>query len=135
MRLRQAGLKVSRDESMLQFERRHERLIPVRLFVRRMSRAMLLWLALTMAGLGIGMVGYAASEGMSVVDAFVNAAMILSGMGPVTELKTAGGKLFAGFYAIFSGLFVVIATGFVLAPILHRVLHSFHIEEGKTNDD
>ena len=135
MRLRQAGLKVSRDESMLQFERRHERLIPVRLFVRRISRAVLLWLALTMAGLGIGMIGYAASEGMSGVDAFVNAAMILSGMGPVTELKTAGGKLFAGFYAIFSGLFVVIATGFVLAPILHRVLHSFHIEEGKTKDD
>lgn len=135
MRLRQAGLKVSRGESMLQFERRHERLIPVRLFVRRISRAVLLWLALTMAGLGIGMIGYAASEGMSGVDAFVNAAMILSGMGPVTELKTTGGKLFAGFYAIFSGLFVVIATGFVLAPILHRVLHSFHIEEGKVKDD
>jgi len=135
MRLRQAGLKVSRGESMLQFERRHERLIPVRLFVRRISRAVLLWLALTMAGLGIGMIGYAASEGMSGVDAFVNAAMILSGMGPVAELKTAGGKLFAGFYAIFSGLFVVIATGFVLAPILHRVLHSFHIEEGKAKDD
>lgn len=135
MRLGQVGLKVSRDESMLQFERRHERLIPVRLFVRRISRAVLLWLALTMAGLGIGMIGYAASEGMSGVDAFVNAAMILSGMGPVTELKTAGGKIFAGLYAIFSGLFVVIATGFVLAPILHRVLHSFHIEEGKANDD
>ncbi|MBA4224294.1 MAG: hypothetical protein C0458_26510 [Methylobacterium sp.] len=72
---------------------------------------------------------------MGGVDAFVNAAMILSGMGPMTELKTAGGKLFAGFYAIFSGLFVVIATGFVLAPILHRVLHSFHIEEGKVKDD
>jgi hypothetical protein len=135
MRARQAGLKTGQDQTMLQFERRHERLIPVRLFFRRMSRAVLLWLALTMAGLGIGMIGYAASEGMSGVDAFVNAAMILSGMGPVTELKTAGGKLFAGFYAIFSGLFVVIATGFVLAPILHRVLHSFHIEEGKANDD
>lgn len=135
MRPRQAVLKADRDESMLQFERRHERLIPVRLFVRRISRAVLLWLALTMAGLGIGMIGYAASEGMSGVDAFVNAAMILSGMGPVGELKTTGGKLFAGFYAIFSGLFVVIATGFVLAPILHRVLHSFHIEEGKAKDD
>ncbi len=135
MRLRQAVLKTGGGESMLQFERRHERLIPVRLFVRRISRAVLLWLALTMAGLGIGMIGYAASEGMGGVDAFVNAAMILSGMGPVTELKTAGGKLFAGFYAIFSGLFVVIATGFVLAPILHRVLHSFHIEEGKVKDD
>ena len=135
MRLRQAGLKTGGGESVLQFERRHERLIPVRLFVRRISRAVLLWLALTMAGLGVGMIGYAASEGMSGVDAFVNAAMILSGMGPVTELKTAGGKIFAGLYAIFSGLFVVIATGFVLAPILHRVLHSFHIEEGKVKDD
>ena len=135
MRLRQAGLKTGGGDSVLQFERRHERLIPVRLFVRRISRAVLLWLALTMAGLGVGMIGYAASEGMSGVDAFVNAAMILSGMGPVTELKTAGGKIFAGLYAIFSGLFVVIATGFVLAPILHRVLHSFHIEEGKANDD
>ena len=120
---------------MLQFERRHERLIPVRRFALRLGRAMLLWLGLTIAGLAIGMIGYAASEGMNAVDAFVNAAMILSGMGPVTELKTAGGKLFAGFYAIFSGLFVVIATGFVLAPILHRVLHSFHIEEGKVKDD
>lgn len=120
---------------MLQFERRHERLVPLRRFALRMGRAMLLWLGLTVVGLAIGMIGYGASEGMNAVDAFVNAAMILSGMGPVTELKTAGGKLFAGFYAIFSGLFVVIATGFVLAPILHRVLHSFHIEEGKDNDD
>lgn len=120
---------------MLHFERRHERLIPIRRFALRMGRAMLLWLALTVVGLAIGMIGYAASEGMSAVDAFVNAAMILSGMGPVAELKTTGGKLFAGVYAIFSGLFVVIATGFVLAPILHRVLHSFHIEEGKANDD
>lgn len=120
---------------MLQFERRHERLVPIRRFALRLGRAILLWLGLTIVGLAIGMIGYAASEGMGAVDAFVNAAMILSGMGPVTELKTAGGKLFAGFYAIFSGLFVVIATGFVLAPILHRVLHSFHIEEGKDNDD
>lgn len=120
---------------MLQFERRHERLVPIRRFALRLGRAVLLWLALTVVGLAIGMIGYAASEGMSGIDAFVNAAMILSGMGPVTELKTEAGKLFAGVYAIFSGLFVVIATGFVLAPILHRVLHSFHIEEGKANDD
>lgn len=117
------------------FERRHERLIPFRRFALRMGRAVLLWLGLTVIGLATGMIGYAASEGMGAVDAFVNAAMILSGMGPVSELKTDGGKLFAGVYAIFSGLFVVIATGFVLAPILHRVLHSFHIEEGKGDND
>lgn len=120
---------------LTRFEHRRQKLIPLRRFALRMGRALLLWLALTVVGLAIGMVGYAASEQMSVVDAFVNAAMILSGMGPVTELKTTGGKLFAGFYAIFSGLFVVIATGFVLAPVLHRVLHSFHVEEGKDADD
>lgn len=120
---------------LTRFEHRRQKLIPLRRFALRMGRAMLLWLALTVVGLAIGMVGYAASEQMSVVDAFVNAAMILSGMGPVTELKTTGGKLFAGFYAIFSGLFVVIATGFVLAPVLHRVLHSFHVEEGKDAND
>lgn len=119
---------------VLRFERRHERLVPFRRFALRMGRAVLLWLALALVGLAIGMAGYAASEGMNATDAFVNAAMILSGMGPVSELRTQGGKLFAGFYAIFSGLFVVVATGFVLAPILHRVLHSFHIEEGKDKD-
>jgi hypothetical protein len=100
-----------------------------------MIRAMGLWLALSLSGLVIGMTGYMATEGMSLIDAFVNAAMILSGMGPVGELKTSGGKLFAGFYAIFSGLVIVIATGFVLAPLVHRVLHAFHVEEGKNDSD
>lgn len=109
--------------------------IPARRFALRMGRAILLWIGLTIIGLCIGMIGYAKTEGMSATDAFVNAAMILSGMGPVGELKTEAGKVFAGTYALFSGLFVVIATGFVLAPVLHRVLHSFHVEEGKDDDD
>jgi hypothetical protein len=83
---------------------------------------------LTFAGLAIGMAGYAYFERMSATDAYVNAAMILSGMGPVGELKTTAGKIFAGSYAILSGLIIVIATGFVLAPIFHRVLHRFHVE-------
>lgn len=87
-----------------------------------------MWAVLTAAGLAIGIAGYAGFEGMSCVDAFVNAAMILSGMGPVSELKTTGGKLFAGSYAILSGLIIVIATGFILAPIFHRILHHFHVE-------
>ena len=87
-----------------------------------------LWFALTVAGLAIGIAGYAGFEGMSLVDAYVNAAMILSGMGPIGELKTTAGKIFAGSYAIFSGLVIVIATAFVLAPIFHRVLHRFHVE-------
>jgi len=80
------------------------------------------------AGLAIGMAGYATFEGMSLADSYVNAAMILSGMGPMGELKTTAGKVFAGSYAIFSGLLIVIATGFVLAPIFHRLLHHFHVE-------
>ena len=96
-----------------------------------MLKAIGLWLALAVVGLAIGMAGYAEFEDMSLADAYVNAAMILSGMGPLGELKTTAGKLFAGSYAIFSGLVIVIATGFVLAPIFHRVLHRFHVETGK----
>jgi hypothetical protein len=87
-----------------------------------------LWIVLTLLGLAIGIAGYAGFEGMSFVDAYVNAAMILSGMGPLGELKTTAGKVFAGSYAILSGLIIVIATGFVLAPIFHRILHRFQVE-------
>lgn len=97
-------------------------------FLVRMLIAIGLWIILTIAGLAIGIAGYAVFEGMSFVDAYVNAAMILSGMGPMGELKTTSGKVFAGSYAIFSGLIIVVATGLVLAPIFHRVLHRFHVE-------
>jgi hypothetical protein len=114
--------------SLTTFERRSHKVIPRSAFARRMLAAVGLWLAITAFGLAVGIAGYAGFEGMSLTDAFMNAAMILSGMGPAAELKTTAGKLFAGFYAIFSGLIIVIATGFVLAPIFHRVLHKFHVE-------
>jgi len=110
------------------FEHRTHPVASRRKFLRRMLIAIGLWATLTFVGLVIGMAGYAHFEGMSIVDAYVNAAMILSGMGPVSELKTSAGKIFAGSYAILSGLIIVIATGFVLAPIFHRVLHRFHVE-------
>jgi hypothetical protein len=119
------GLTVTR------FERRGQPLASRRKFIARMFVAIGLWMVLTVIGLAIGIAGYAAFEGMSFVDAYVNAAMILSGMGPVGELKTTAGKVFAGSYAIFSGLIIVIATGFVLAPIFHRILHRFHVETAK----
>jgi len=81
--------------------------------------------------LGLGMVGYRTCEGMSWVDAFVNAAMILSGMGPVSSLQTTGGKIFAGCYALFSGLAFIAILGIIFAPVFHRFLHRFHEEEAK----
>jgi len=113
------------------FEHRSQDVVSRRKFARRMLLAIGMWAILTFVGLVIGMAGYAWFEHMSLVDAYVNAAMILSGMGPVSELKTNAGKIFAGSYAILSGLIIVVATGFVLAPIFHRVLHRFHVELGK----
>ena len=114
--------------TVTRFEHRSHPVASRRKFARHMLRAIGLWMLLTLAGLTIGMAGYAYFERMSAIDAYVNAAMILSGMGPVGELKTTAGKIFAGSYVILSGLIIVIATGFVLAPIFHRVLHHFHVE-------
>ena len=119
--------------SLIDLEHRHEKLISRRDFFRRMFRAIGVWCVLALFGLLIGMAGYCYFEDMSLSDSYVNAAMILSGMGPLGELKTAAGKIFAGSYAIFSGLIIVIATSFVLAPVFHRVLHHFHVEVGEND--
>ena len=102
-------------------------LIPRRIFVRRVSRVGLKGVAVLLAALGVGMVGYHHFEGVSWVDAYVDAAMILSGMGPLGELHTTGGKLFAGTYAIFSGVVLLTTIGVFLAPIVHRLFHKFHL--------
>ena len=117
-----------RSLGITRFEHLRQPVISRGRFAARMLRAVGLWVILTIVGLAVGIAGYAGFEGMSLVDAYVNAAMILSGMGPMGELKTTAGKIFAGSYAIFSGLIIVVATGFVLAPIFHRVLHRFHVE-------
>lgn len=119
------------SKGLIGFEHRTQQVISQHKFAVRMAKAFGLWASITLVGLIIGIAGYAYFEGMSLVDAYVNAAMILSGMGPVGELKTTGGKIFAGSYAIFSGLIIVIASGFVLAPVFHRVLHRFHVEQTK----
>ena len=86
--------------------------------------------ALVVAGsLGVGMAGYHGFEQLSWLDAFLNAAMLLGGMGPVESPKTEGGKLFAGLYALYCGLVVLVVAGIVLAPVAHRILHRFHLEE------
>ncbi len=81
-----------------------------------------------MVSLGIGMAGYRGFEGLSWLDAFLNSAMILSGMGPVATMHTAAGKLFAGCYALYSGLALITTVAVIFAPIFHRFLHKFHLE-------
>ena len=80
------------------------------------------------ASLAAGMYGYHAFEGLPWVDAFVNAAMILGGMGPVNELHTTAGKLFAGFYALYAGIIFLVIAGVLFAPVVHRFFHHFHLE-------
>ena len=83
---------------------------------------------LVVGSLAIGMAGYMSLAGMSVVDAFLNASMLLGGMGPVGELPNDASKWFAGFYALYAGLVFIASAGIIVAPIAHRVLHSLHVE-------
>ena len=111
------------------FEPKHQPLLPRRLFLRRFFRNFLVGLGLIGVSLAGGMLGYQYFEGMSTVDAFVNAAMILSGMGPVHSPQTLAGKLFAGLYAIYCGFAVLGIAAVIFAPVVHRTFHRFHIAE------
>ena len=117
------------------FEHHKQKPIPPGAFRIRWAKYGLAAALLVSVALWIGMFGYHRLEGMSWLDSFVNAAMILGGMGPVAELKTDGGKLFAGLYALFSGLVFLIFTSLILGPPLHRLLHRFHFDEGETSSD
>jgi len=103
-------------------------------FYKRLIISVSFAILLLLVSLGVGMWGYHYFEGMSAVDAFVNAAMILSGMGPVDPLHTEGGKIFAGCYAIYSGVAFLVSIAVVLAPILHHGLHLFHLELSENKD-
>lgn len=120
---------------LTKLEHRSERVLGRRRFAARMGLAVALWAAVIAIGLAIGMAGYAYFEGMGFVDSFVNAAMILSGMGVFDDLKNPNAKIFAGFYALLSGLILLIAATFILAPVFHRVLHRFHVEDDRDDRD
>jgi len=95
----------------------------------------LIWAVIfTSLSLYIGMLGYHVFEHMSWVDAFANAAMILSGMGPLSPLNTIEGKLFAGFYALFSGLAFIVLVGIIFAPIIHQFFRKIHLESNNDTD-
>jgi hypothetical protein len=112
------------------FENRHQPLIGRKAFARRLLRNALWGLGFMIAGLVIGMTGYMTFEGMGLADAFVNAAMILATMGPLQPLTTTtSAKIFAGVYALASGVFIFALAGIVFAPVLHRVLHKFNLDD------
>jgi hypothetical protein len=114
------------------FEQHHQPLSSKRKFLFRLARSIFLGLSLIVFAQFLGMLGYHYFEKMSWTDAFVNAAMILSGMGPLTPLNTSAGKLFAGFYALFSGLIFILIMGIIFAPVIHRFFHKFHLgSEGR----
>jgi hypothetical protein len=117
------------------FEHRNEPLAGNREFYTRVARFAVLATGIILASLAIGILGYHYYEGLSWIDSLLNASMILGGMGPVAPIKTTAGKLFASFYALFSGMVFLVAVGVLIAPIFHRFLHHFHleIEEGQEN--
>jgi hypothetical protein len=111
------------------FEHKDESLIPRKAFAYRLGRFVGIAAGIVCGSLGIGIVGYHALEGLSWIDSLLNASMILGGMGPVSQLQTAAGKIFASLYALYAGVVFLVTTGVVMAPLLHRFLHRFHLED------
>ena len=110
------------------FERRSQPLAQSRVFVRRLAVSIALGVTLIAISLLAGMVGYHTLAGLPWIDAFLNASMILSGMGPLASPQTFAGKLFAGLYALYSGLALIFVAGIIFAPVIHRLFHRFHLE-------
>ncbi|MBI3563526.1 MAG: hypothetical protein HY080_17615 [Gammaproteobacteria bacterium] len=117
------------------FENRSQPPLSPRAFRIRLGKYTLAALLLVAVVLYSGMLGYHYLEALNWIDAFLNASMILGGMGPVNELKTTAGKLFAGLYALFSGLIFLVVAGLVFGPLLHRLMHKFHFDTEMDNDN
>lgn len=97
-------------------------------FVYHLTRNIIVGFCVTACALSLGMLGYHFLENLSWIDSFLNAAMILSGMGPATIMQTTGGKLFAGIYALFSGLVFIALIALIFTPIIHKVFRQIHLE-------
>jgi hypothetical protein len=113
------------------YERKGDKLLPWPRFARRMALSFGLTMAIVSVSLAAGVLGYHVVAGLSWIDSLLNASMILTGMGPVDPMKDTASKLFASAYALFSGVVFLSAVAIVLSPVLHRVVHAFHIDEDK----
>jgi hypothetical protein len=110
------------------YEHRSQPLLPRHLYLLRIGRHALIALAVIFVSLFIGIAGYHITERIPWLDSLLNASMILGGMGPVNELHTTYGKLFASFYALFSGVVFLVIAAVLIAPVAHRFLHRLHLE-------
>ncbi len=115
--------------SIRKFERRHEKVAPVPVFIKRVAVSSGIACGLACIALLIGIFGYHRFAGLGWIDALLDASMILGGMGPVHELRTDDAKIFASGYALFSGLVFIGVMALVLAPLVHRMLHKFHADD------
>ena len=111
------------------YESFRQRPLPRSVFLKRLLGHLAAAVVLLAASLGFGMAGYVHFEKLSWMDAFLNAAMLLGGMGPVNPPQTAAGKLFAGLYALYAGLVFIVTAALIFTPVLHRVMHHFHWDE------
>lgn len=110
------------------YEHRRQRLLSRSAFVRRLARQGFTALMLILVSLAIGTVGFHVLSRQLWIDALLNAAMLLGGMGPVGDLGPTSGKLFATIYALYSGLVFLIVAGLLFVPVFHRLLHRFHLD-------
>jgi hypothetical protein len=110
------------------FEHRSEQVLPGHRFALRLLRHLLVSVGIVVVSLVVGIAGYEHFEHLGLRDAFLNAAMLLGGMGPVDTNLSPAGKVFAGAYALYAGLVFVVAAGVLLAPVVHRILHSVHCD-------
>ena len=110
------------------YEHKKQKVVPIKTFYKRVLINILLALAIIVVCLIIGIVGYHYTADIPWLDAVHNASMILSGMGPVVEITTDGGKWFSSIYAIFSGVVFITNMGIILAPAIHRLYHRMHLE-------
>jgi hypothetical protein len=111
------------------YESRTQKPVPRSMFARRVLIHTLIAAALVAVSLALGMAGYMSFEGLRPLDAFLNAAMLLGGMGPVNAPATAGGKLFAGLFALYAGLVFIVTAALLFTPLLHRLMHRFHWDD------
>lgn len=116
------------------FERKSDKLVPIAVFARRMIITFFILLSVLTVALGIGIIGYHEFANLSWIDSILNASMILTGMGPVDRMTTDSSKLFSSFYALFSGVVFLSSVGLLLAPIFHRILHKFHLDDMDINE-